>query len=278
MDHCADLVRQYDRDRYLAALFSPAKHREALMSLYAFDVEIKRISNIVSDPMPGEIRLQWWTDAIANVEHGSIEGHPVAAALLATIKTYDLPAQPLLDLIEARRFDLYNDPMPCLTDLEGYSGETVSAVLQLASLVLSGKTDPKSADISGHAGVALGLASILLQLPKHTAKKQLFLPLDVLARHGLSLEEFLQAEEHDRVSAVVREVCEHMRHHLDRFENAYTRTGNKGLASAYLQIGILPLYLKAFENQSSDPRQTIMEVAQWRRQWALWKTARRLTR
>lgn len=278
MDHCADLVRQYDRDRYLTALFSPAKHRDALMSLYAFDVEIKRVSDLVSDPMPGEIRLQWWSDAIANVEHGSIEGHPVAAALLATMKKYDLPAQPLLDLIEARRFDLYNDPMPSLTDLEGYSGETVSAVLQLAALVLSGTKDPKSADMSGHAGVALGLTAILLQLPKHSSKKQLYLPVDVLGRHGLSPQEFLLDEEYDRVAAVVREMCEHIRHHLDRFESANKQTGDNGLASAYLQIGILPLYLKAFESQSSDPRKTNPAIAQWRRQWALWKTARRLTR
>lgn len=277
-DHCRDLVRQHDRDRYLGTLFAPEKHRDALSALYAFDLEISRVAEIVSDAMPGEIRLQWWSDALADIEHGSIEGHPVAAALRVAIDTYQLPVQPLLDLIEARRFDLYNDPMPSLADLEGYAGETVSAILQLTTIVLADGKDPGTADMSGHAGVAIGICRVLQALPSDMRRHRIYIPADVLARHGLEREDLLQGLERRRIDSVVTEMCDHVRHHLKRFAEAYAITGSSAIAPAYLQTGILPVFLKALQKSAEDPRVAVPDIAQWRRQWSLWRTARRLSR
>ncbi|MEM8812205.1 MAG: phytoene/squalene synthase family protein, partial [Pseudomonadota bacterium] len=199
-------MHKHDRDRYLTTLFAPADKRDALLALYAFDVEIRRIPDIVSDPMPGEVRLQWWLDMIRFVDHGAVEGHPVAAELRRIMELYNLPQDPFLDLIEAHTFDLYNDPMPLLTDLEGYAGETVSAIMQLASIVLADGREPGTADVAGHAGVALGITNVLTGLPWHTARRQVFLPADVLGRHGMCSEEVLDPEGSDRLLAVVREL------------------------------------------------------------------------
>src|SRR5258708_12399422 len=56
----AALVRHHDRDRYQTALFAPARRREALLALYAFNYEIARVRETVTQPMLGQIRLQWW--------------------------------------------------------------------------------------------------------------------------------------------------------------------------------------------------------------------------
>ena len=69
-------------------------------------------------------------------EHGAASGNPVAAALLHTIKAHGLPRTAFDNYCEARIFDLYDDPMPSRNDLEGYCGETASALIQLASLIL----------------------------------------------------------------------------------------------------------------------------------------------
>ena len=42
----------------------------------------------VSQPLPGEIRLQWWTDMLAGAGHGGVEGNPVAAELLLAIRNW----------------------------------------------------------------------------------------------------------------------------------------------------------------------------------------------
>ena len=131
-----DAVRVADRDRYLAALYAPEDKRPALLALYAFNAEIAGIRDRVSEPMPGEIRLQWWRDVIASGDLDAGSGHPVATALVAAIATHKLPRAAFDNYLEARIFDLYDDPMPSRTDLEGYCGETASAIIQLAALVL----------------------------------------------------------------------------------------------------------------------------------------------
>ncbi|MEY9397493.1 phytoene/squalene synthetase [Bradyrhizobium japonicum] len=80
---CAGLVRSHDFPRYAATLFAPAAERQALLALYAFNVEIVRVRDQVSQPLPGEIRLQWWTDMLSGHAHGSAEGNPVGGRAIA---------------------------------------------------------------------------------------------------------------------------------------------------------------------------------------------------
>src|SRR6185312_10902836 len=83
------VVREGDRDRYLSVLFAPEAKRPALLALYAFNVEIARVRDLVHEPLPGEIRLQWWCDAIAGKTPAA--GNPPAEALIGTIRAHDLP-------------------------------------------------------------------------------------------------------------------------------------------------------------------------------------------
>src|SRR6202051_2829985 len=111
-DFCAGLVSTHDFVRYAATLFVPRTRRRRLLALYAFNVEISRVRELVSQPLPGEVRLQWWTDMLAGEGHGGVEGNPVAAELKLAIRNWRLPVERLSRLIDEHQFDLYNDPMP----------------------------------------------------------------------------------------------------------------------------------------------------------------------
>ena len=134
---CLSLLREGDRDRYLCALLTPDGARGSVAALYAFNLEIARIRDLVTEPMMGEVRMQWWKDLIIGEAHGDATGHPVAAALMQAVDDGRLPRQILVDLIEARQFDLYDDPMPDRNTFEGYAGETASAVIPV------GGADPR---------------------------------------------------------------------------------------------------------------------------------------
>src|SRR3954452_10924125 len=109
--HCEQLVRAADKDRFLATLFAPAEKRGPLFALYAFNIEIASVRERAREPMPGEIRLQWWRDVINGERAVEAVANPVAAALIETAARFSLPRARLLDLIEAHAFDLYDDPM-----------------------------------------------------------------------------------------------------------------------------------------------------------------------
>lgn len=153
--HCEQLVRDEDRDRFLAALFAPAHSRPALFSIYAFDIEIAHISGRVSEPLAGEVRLQWWRDIITGAAHEQAAGSPVAAALIETIGRHMLPEQIFVDLIEAQRDALYRKPVGTIDELELWAAKTHGGVFALAARVLSGGGDPGLDDLSRHAGIAL---------------------------------------------------------------------------------------------------------------------------
>ena len=272
--HCSEIFREGDRDRWLAHLFAPAAHRTGLAALYAFNVEIARIRDLVSGAMPGEVRLQWWADVIGGQGRGAVESHPVAAALNRTIVAYDLPRRPFLDLIEARRFDLYDDPMPDLASLEGYCGETASALFRLASLILAGGADPGFADAAGHAGVAYGITGLLRAFPIHAARGQVYLPADVLVRHGAERDDILNGRAGPPLLAALAALRSEGRRHLKAANDALPS------APASVRIALLPLallegWLGRMEGPAYQPFRDTADVPQWRRQWALWRRWRK---
>jgi phytoene synthase len=158
--HCLELVRSADKDRFLASLFAPDGKRAALLALYAFNIEMARVRRSVSEPALGEIRYRWWRDTIEAIYRGEASSHPVAQELARAIEQGNLPATALLDLITAREFDLFDDPMPNIAALEGYLGETSSTLIQMASLILAGPEARANAEAAGLAGVAYGIARL----------------------------------------------------------------------------------------------------------------------
>jgi phytoene synthase len=210
---CANLVRTHDFDRYASTLFVDADRRRALLALYAFNVEISRVRDQVSQPLPGEIRLQWWTDMLEGRGHGGIEGNPVAAELLRAIGTYKLPLEPLSRLIEAHLFDLYNDPMPDLPTLQAHVDATTSALFSLGTRV-TGEPSDVADHLARHAGLAQGFARVVAALLADAARRQLFLPLQLLENHGSSIEEVFARTATPPLRAAVGQVLSEAQVHL----------------------------------------------------------------
>jgi len=180
---CAQLVRDHDFDRYASTLFVPADKRRPLLALYAFNAEVSRVRDQVSQPLPGEIRLQWWTDALAGSGHGDVEQNPVAAELLLAVRSHDLPADRLAKLIDAHIFDLYNDPMPDLAVLESHFRDTSGTLFACAARILGDGAEAVD-HAAEHAGLAHGVVRIAARLPYDAARRQLYLPLDMLKQNG----------------------------------------------------------------------------------------------
>src|ERR1700731_2360815 len=136
--YCTELIRTADRDRFLTALFAPAEHRAALPALYACNVGGRGVRERAREPLPGEIRLQWWSEVVNGERAEEAAANPVASALLTVIEHHRLAGPALTALLDARCFDLYDDPMARLADLEDYARKTFSTLLALAAQILTG--------------------------------------------------------------------------------------------------------------------------------------------
>lgn len=271
-DYCFDLVRRADKDRFLSALFAPDQRRGDLLALYAFNVEITRIREQVSEPTLGEIRLEWWRGELDRVFAGEPGDHPVLQCLAGAVETGLLSRQGLDNLMEARRFDLFDDPMPSLNDLEGYLGETSSALMQMAAWILAGEEAGKSAEAAGFAGVAYGLAGLMRALPIHRARGQCYVPADMLRERGLAPAHILSGRWSDEMAALFASLTSLAR---ERLAAARESPVPRAALPAFLPACLVDLYLARLERAGPDIFKTVPDVTQLRRQWRLWRFAMR---
>jgi phytoene synthase len=271
--HCEQLVRAADKDRFLASLFAPSDKRGALHALYAFNLEIVRVRAAVRDPMAGEIRLQWWREVLSGERAGEAAANPVAAALLDTIARCSLPSAPLIALIEAHAFGLYDDPMPTLAALEAYLGATSAALIAQAARILVGD-HPATAEAARHAGLACGMTGLLRALARDASRHQLYVPLDVLDRHGARAEDLFAGSATAELRAALAEMRIRAGAQREAFEALMPRLP-AAAAPAFLPVALVRGDLDRMERRGYDPFRTVIEAPQWRRQWALWRAARR---
>ena len=269
--YCAELVRTADRDRYLATLFAPAEHREALYALYAFNVEVARVRELSREPLPGEIRLQWWSEAVDGKRADEARANPVAAALLEIIERRKLAATRLIALIEAHRFDLYDEPMAGAGDLEAYASKTSSALISLAAQILTG-VDVE--EIAEPAGIACAIVGVMHKFPQHAARRQLYVPVQLLEQHSVRVEEIFAAQSSAGLTATFAELRAIGGRYLAAVHERMARLPGNAV-SAFLPVALVRPSLDRLRR--CDPFSPV-ELSPWRRQWLIWRAARNTRR
>jgi 15-cis-phytoene synthase len=268
---CADIVRSHDFGRYASTLFAPADQRRGLLALYAFNAEVSRVRDSVSQPLPGEIRLQWWVDMLAGVGHGGVEGNPVAAELLLAIRNFRLPVEPLSRLADEHQFDLYNDPMPTLLALEGYVADTASALFAMAARI-AGHSSPEIDHLARHAGLAQGFAHVIAALPRDAARRQLFFPLQLLEQHGSSMEEVFAIKQTRALRVALDQLIGEGRQHL---ETAFALLMDlpRETRPVFLPLALTRRELSLMSRPDMDPfaPRTMSRLSTL---WTLWRASR----
>jgi phytoene synthase len=268
---CADLVRAHDFPRYAATLFVPAAERRGLLALYAFNVEISRVHEQVSQPLPGEMRLQWWADMLAGTAHGGIEGNPVAAELQLAIANWRLPVERLSRLIDEHQFDLYNDPMPTMAALEGYINDTSSALFSLGARIAGSQSD-EIEHLARHAGLAQGITQVLLALPLDASRRRLFVPLQLLESNGSDLEDVFAGKPTPKLRAALDQLIGEAQAHL-KTALALLATAPPQVRPVFLPLALVERNLQHMSRADNDP--FVPQVtSRFRTLWTLWRASR----
>lgn len=266
-------LRHADPDRYLSVLYAPASHRAALSTLYLFNAEIAGIRDKIREAMAGEIRIQWWRDMLAGSSEAAA-GHPLADDLLRVIASHRLPRDAFDRYLEARIFDLYDDPMPTPSDLEGYCGDTASAIIQLAQLILEAEAAPAFAGAAGHAGCAQAIAGLLRLLPIHLRRGQCYIPAEVLAAAGTSVAALLSGDDRQASLRAVAAMVELGRDHVGRFE-AEARGLPASLRPAFLPASLAGAYLDRVAASPVAALERPADISVMRRHWLMLRHASR---
>ena len=284
--YCADQVRRFDHDRYLTCLFAPAGRREDLFALYAFNLEVAKIAEVVSEAPLGQIRLQWWRDAIEGIYADQPPRHEVAAPLAEAVRRHGLDRGAFERLIEAREFDLDRAPPETLSALEDYAEATSAGLVQLALRVLGAQgretqegcetqearetQEGREAATAGrHVGIAWALVGLLRAVPFHAGQKRLYLPRDLGEAAGLKVGDLFELRSTPALRGVVGQVAERAAAHLGDARALGARVPKQALP-ALLLATLASQSLATLEKAGYNPFDVGVQAQLPGRAWRLW--------
>ncbi len=215
--YCAEQVKRLDPDRYLTVLFAPQERRAALFALYAFNIEVAKTAEVVSETALGLLRLQWWRDTLEAIDAGQGPRHEVAEPLAEAVRRHNLDPALFARLIDAREFDLEGRAPDDLGALEAYAEATSANLVHLALQVLGAEgPDTTAAWAAGrHVGIAWALAGLLHAVPFHAAAKRLYLPRDLSQAAELRTGELFDLHSSPALRQVAERVAARAHEHLD---------------------------------------------------------------
>lgn len=248
LTYCAQQVREHDPERYLATLFAPAEAREALFALYAFDHEIARVRHVVSEPMAGMVRFQWWREALEGIEARAPRAHPVVHGLVAAGRRAGLSRARLAAAIDAREAELAGEPPADLAALERRLAAACGGITVAATEVL-GDAHGRAHEAALRVGLALGVVRLLQSLPRDLARNRVLVPVAMLVGHGID-PQHLQGGAGLRpvVADLAARACEHLREARRRRRAVPSRA-----IPALLHARLLDADLSRLERAGYDP-------------------------
>lgn len=249
--YCLDEVRRHDHDRYLTALFLPAERRAAALALYAFNLEIARTREIVSEPLLGQIRLQWWRETIEVLFAGTPREHPVVDALGAAIRMHDLPREGLEGLIDAREADLEDGPPPDLETLETYAAQTSGELSALVMQTLDGGGESTMTAARG-VGTAWAIIGLARAVGFHAQTQRIYIPEDLLTEYEVEQRRLFDLKPSTGLNQAIEAMVARATRYLADARSAspdIPKTARRGL----LLAGLADRHIEAIRKVGFDP-------------------------
>lgn len=270
------IARDADPDRAIATLFAPAEARDDLFALYAFNVELGRIADQVSEPNLGAIRLQWWREAIERAAGGEATGHPVADAFGGVLARRSLSRERIAGLIDARTFDVGETVMPNTRTLDAYLFDTTGGLFALAAQIVGAEGEKRDL-VAEFGGRAYGLVRVMRSLPVLAAKGRTHLAADALARHHTAPEAIFAGETTPGLKTLLAEMREEAREALKEAQFHLFGEGMKGTGlgeagrAVFLPLSLVEPNLAALA-KVRDPLRQVARINPLVRLWRLMRS------
>lgn len=261
-------IREHDSDRFLTTLFAPDRMRQDLMVLYAFNLELAKLRETVSESLIGRMRLQFWRDAIvAMTERKDPPQHEVAVPLAALVSRTPELANDLTSLIDGREVDLDDEPPQDSRAFEEYAAVTSSALLRAAVRVLGG-TPSDHTDLIRHAGIAIAAVGAVRALPYQVTTGRVTIPADICRGVGLDPAEPSHWPRDLDFRPLALPLLTLAEEHLRAARSAPGRPA-RNVLSPFLMLSLSELYLQRLRKAGGDPLPLAARPIGFARPWTV---------
>ena len=199
--YCQDKAARSGSSFYYSFLFLPPERRRAITALYAFCREVDDVVDECADSEVARIKLAWWRKQIAGTFAGSAQ-HPVAQALIPLVRVFNLPQDRFRDIIDGMEMDLRYNRYPDFATLQSYCYR-VAGVVGLMAAEIFGYRDPATLKYAENLGTAFQLTNIIRDVGEDARRGRVYLPLDELARFGLSATDIIHRHDSEALQRLI---------------------------------------------------------------------------
>lgn len=199
--YCQERAAKSGSSFYYSFLFLPLLKRRAITALYAFCREVDDIVDECQDVSIARAKLAWWRNEVSNIFVGHPE-HPVGRALVPLVREFGLPATELDEIITGMEMDLIQNRYADFDQLQLYC-HRVAGVVGLLSARIFGYQDARTEAYAHNLGLAFQLTNIIRDVGEDARRDRIYLPLDELARFGVSEADILHGRETENFSQLM---------------------------------------------------------------------------
>ena len=205
-EYCQQKAAASGSSFYYSFLFLPPERRRAITALYAFCREVDDVVDECNDPQLAATKLAWWRTEVARLFAGQPQ-HPVTQALAPTLRPFGITEERLGEIITGMEMDLTQTRYLDFAGLERYCYHVAGAVGLLAASIF-GYGDPRTLDYAKSLGTAFQLTNIIRDVGEDARKGRIYLPMEDLRTHGVTVEDILRARHTPAFVALMRQQYE----------------------------------------------------------------------
>jgi len=202
---------------YYSFMFLPKQKREAIIALYAFCREVDDVVDECTELKVAQVKLAWWKEEIQNLYKGN-PIHPVTKALQPFIHEFRLSEEHFLEIIDGMEMDLNFNRYEDFKQLQLYCYR-VASVVGILSAQIFGFSNRKTLKFAHDLGLAFQLTNIIRDVGEDARRNRIYIPLDELARFGVTEEDILRSRESGAVKQLLEFQIERAESHYDRALN-----------------------------------------------------------
>ena len=268
--YCQDKSARSGSSFYYSFLFLPPERRRAITALYAFCREVDDVVDECADAEVARTKLAWWRKEIAGTFAGAAQ-HPVAQALIPLVQAFNLPQNRFQDIIDGMEMDLRYNRYPDFATLQSYC-HRVAGVVGLMAAEIFGYRDPATLEYAENLGTAFQLTNIIRDVGEDARRGRVYLPLDELARFGLSATDII----HRHASEALRRLLEFQ---IDRAEEYYRlafaslpEQDRKAQRPGLVMAAIYQKVLEEIRNGGCTVLDRRTSLTPIRKLWIAWRT------
>ena len=269
-EYCQRKAAQSGSSFYYSFLFLPLERRRAITSLYAYCREVDDVVDECTDVTVARTTLAWWRNQVAEIYSGAPQ-HPVAQALVATVRTFRLPQDRLQEIIDGMEMDLTQHRYADFSALKLYCFR-VASVVGLLSAEIFGYSSPDTLRYAENLGMAFQLTNIIRDVGEDARRDRVYLPQDELARFKVSVADIMHGRKSDGFRGLIEFQIERAMGYYREAFASLPAVDRKSQRPGLVMAAIYQALLAEIATDGSEVLTRRTSLTPLRKFWIAWKT------